>query len=80
MLATVRFVVPVFEMVSTFCEVAPTATLPKLKLPARAIVGPTPVPDIGRDLVPLVADELTVAVPAYDCAAAGENLINAVTV
>jgi len=30
--------------------------------------------------VPLVADELTVTVPLYDCAAVGENRINAVTV
>jgi hypothetical protein len=63
MLATFKFVVPVFEMVSTFCKLPFTGTLPKFKLPARAIVGPTPDPDTGSDFVPLVADELTVAVP-----------------
>jgi hypothetical protein len=80
MLATVKFVVPGFEIVSTFCELELTGTLPKFKLPARAIAAPTPVPDAGSDFVPLVADELTVTVPLYDCGAVGENWINAVAV
>src|ERR1051325_589871 len=80
MLATVRLVVPVFEMVSTFCACVFTATVPKFKLPLRAIVGPTPVPDTGSVFGPVVADELTVNVPLYTCAAVGENLMNAVTV
>src|SRR5262245_49557275 len=80
MLATVKFVVPGFEMVSTFCKLEFTGTLPKLKLPARAIAGPTPVPDTGRVLWPVVAEELTVTVPVYDWAAVGENRMNAVTV
>lgn len=63
MLWTVKFVVPVLEMVSTFCALVPTDTLPKLKLPAKPIVCPMPVPETGSDFVPLVAEELTVTVP-----------------
>ena len=63
MLVTVRFVVPGLEMVSNFCALVPTGTLPKLKLPASAIVCPMPVPEAGREFTPVVADELTVTVP-----------------